>query len=160
MVQFNKNVTEDKKTWGPGPWQKEPDLAEFEEHGLKCRIRRGPVGALCGYVGVPVGHPGYGASYNGPNDYYSLDENTIWWRRYINKIPEYAIAGIEVHGGLTYGSDEKDGYYWFGFDCAHAGDLCPQIVAMTGDAHGDTYKDFHYVTEEVKSLAKQLAAIK
>lgn len=57
-------TTIDKSTWGPGPWQEEPDKIQYvdEATGLPCLIvRNGPtIGALCGYVGVLPGHPLHG----------------------------------------------------------------------------------------------------
>lgn len=159
---------EDKKNWAPGPWQDEPDSKEWtdEDTGFKCAIRRGPVGAWCGYVGVPTDHPAFGLSYNGPEGIWDLDDNTKWWRKHVNRLPDYWIYDINVHGGLTYakeGKDSKDRTYWFGFDCAHAGDICPKLDAIIERpppySHGDVYRDIDYVTEQVKSLAKQLAAI-
>jgi hypothetical protein len=82
----------------------------------------------------------------------------------------------DVHGGLTYSNKccEKSGIchvpapgmpddvWWFGFDCAHGGDLVP---GMSHSPHefmmGQTlvsYKNLEYVTREIKSLAEQLAA--
>lgn len=55
----------DKSTWGEGPWTSEPDRLEFETAcGLTGLVLRGPLGALCGYVGVPPGHPLYKVHYN------------------------------------------------------------------------------------------------
>lgn len=55
---------EDKKSWGPGPWQMEPDRKEWRYKGLPCLALRGPVGAWCGYVGVSEGHALYGIRYS------------------------------------------------------------------------------------------------
>ena len=68
----------DKSTWGDGPWQAEPDKKQWSDPatGLPCLIVRGPVGALCGYVGVSPDHPLYGKGHD------DLD--------------------VEVHGGLTF----------------------------------------------------------
>ena len=55
-------ATVDKSTWGPGPWQDEPDKEQWAdpETGYACLIKRSPrSGGLCGYVGVPEGHPWY-----------------------------------------------------------------------------------------------------
>lgn len=60
--------TADKSTWGEGPWQDEPDKVQWqdEETGYPCLIVRNPhMGFLCGYVGVPPGHPAHGLSYDG-----------------------------------------------------------------------------------------------
>lgn len=55
----------DKTAWGAGPWLFEPDLVFWRDKltRLPCLIRRGPVGALCGYVGVGRRHPMYGLKY-------------------------------------------------------------------------------------------------
>jgi hypothetical protein len=65
-------------------------------------IMRGPV-SVNAYVGVRPGHPLYGLDYN------SLD--------------------VRCHGGLTYASEGTGeilpaGFWWFGWDYAHAGDKC------------------------------------
>lgn len=46
-----------------GPWTGEPDKAQWVDAAtnLDCLIVRGPLGALCGYVGVPFEHPLHGA---------------------------------------------------------------------------------------------------
>lgn len=145
----------DKTTWGDGPWQDEPDKVTWIDPatGLSCMIRRSPgiTGALCGYVGVPEGHPLYGASYQEPD--------------------------LDVHGGLTY-SDKCDGdeqhgvchvpepgqtgeVWWFGFDCAHIMDLMPAMAAREVErgwaSTGGTYRTVDYVRAEVESLAAQIA---
>jgi hypothetical protein len=153
-------TTVDKSTWGPGPWQSEPDKMQWEDPttGLPCLIHRNGMGSLCGYVGVPRGHPYYGSSYD--------------------DVP------VDVHGGLTYAAKcdpgaseehgichvvrpgEPDDVWWFGFDCAHAGDLSPEMEAnlkslqmpSISKAWGsDRYRDVPYVIGEVTMLAHQLA---
>jgi hypothetical protein len=159
--------TIDKTSWGPGPYQDEPDKVQFadEATGLPCLIRRvEALGSLCGYVGVPEGHPWHG------QDYDNVD--------------------ADVHGGLTFAGaggggdeatsichkpepDEPDTVYWLGFDCGHGGDLFPamqsdyaQAVAMMSAIVGGTgigrrssgaYRDLAYVKSELASLARQAA---
>lgn len=90
---------------------------------------------------------------------------------------------LDAHGGITY-SDACQGpichtplpnerrVWWFGFDCAHAGDLVPgmeKIHAETDRMLGrttppsyrlrDTYKPMAYVRENVTALAAQLDRI-
>lgn len=158
----------------PGPWNSEPDRLEFEEHGLPCLMRRGPLGAWCGYVAVPLGHPYYGKE----------------------------GRDLDVHGGVTFmgtcqgdichtpKEGAPDNVWWFGFDCAHAWDLVPWFVAQEQrdkwpalavdelgqtiyvtspfaelaelkDKHHlfaqDTYRDVDYVKGQCKELAEQLA---
>jgi hypothetical protein len=134
----------DKSTWGPGPWQDEPDKVQWQDEatGLPCLIVRGPSGAWCGYVGVPRPHPSYGEDYD-----------------YVN---------VEVHGDLTYAgkcqghgrichlveAGEDDDVWWLGFDCSHSWDFSPGYRSrMDGD---ETYRDQAYVAAEVENLAKQL----
>lgn len=150
----------DKSAWGPGPWQGEPDKKQWTDQatGLPCLIKRNGGGALCGYVGVPEGHPWYLADYNDPEPY------------------------PEVHGGLTYADfcmeegdqaetichipepGEPDNVWWLGFDCAHLGDLSPAYKQYWADAGipmspRETYKTVAYVMTECASLAKQAAEV-
>ena len=156
----------DKTGWGDGPWQAEPDKRQWQDKatGLPCLIVRNPIGALCGYVGVPAGHPVHGKGYDD--------------------------VDVGVHGGLTFADrchegaeehsichkpapGESDDVWWLGFDCAHAGDLSPQHAATMREIRvmpefrrlpspymrDDTYKDIAYVEGEVQRLAAQLAAL-
>jgi len=68
----------DKSEWPRGVWDHEPDKVQWqdEDTGLPCLIVRNPVGALCGYVGVPEGRPCHGK--------------------------EYDTVDVECHGGLTF----------------------------------------------------------
>jgi hypothetical protein len=52
----------------------------------------------------------------------------------------------------------SDDVWWFGFDCAHLGDLAPGMLRAGFDGfQGDVYRDVNYVAREVTSLAAQLA---
>ena len=142
----------DKSTWPRGEWEDEPDKAQWvdKETGLDCLIHRGPMGSLCGYVGVPETHPLFGKSYDD--------------------------APGDVHGGLTFANacgpqDAETGrgichieegaankkVWWFGFDCAHSGDLCPS-PRMPRLSHFETYCRISYVKTQTEYLAHQLAA--
>lgn len=115
------------------PWESESNELSFEAHGLKCYLRRHPnYWHWCGYVGVPEGHPLYE---NGEED-------------------------LDVHGGITYAAfgkphGEADGLWWFGFDCAHSGDLCPKMMWH----EYDVYRTIEWVEAEARKLAKQLMEI-
>lgn len=132
-----------------GPWMDEPDKIQWldEDTQMPCLIVRGPSGALCGYVGVNHTHPHFQKDYNDPE--------------------------VSVHGGLTFASkcqetkddneiavchkveeNEDDNVWWFGFDCAHVGDLCPKNNHYKYE--GDSYKTVEYVKAQVESLAQQL----
>jgi hypothetical protein len=130
------------------PWEKEPDNEEWvdQNSGYKCTVwRHGTLGHLNGYVAIPKGHPLYGNSYD------KVDSD---W--------------VDAHGGLTYSDKDSDTGEWvFGFDCSHAGDLSPKLVATlleytdTDISHHmrDTYRTFEWVKEQVVDLASQLKLI-
>ena len=71
------------------------------------------------------------------------------------------IDGVHVHGGLTYAGTEDDGIHWFGFDCAHAGDLSPGILihlleTRMGEYNylrGEEYRTWDYVKTEIERMA-------
>lgn len=144
----------DKSGWGEGPWQDEPDRAEWRHAGLPCLAIRNRLGAWCGYAAVPRSHPYYGM--------------------------HHEMTDLDAHGGLTYtglchggichvpAPGEPDDVWWFGFDCAHAFDFTPalneipEIVALRAQYHTppeweDVYRPLAYVQAETNKLAEQLA---
>lgn len=76
----------------------------YWEDGYWCRVRQTGMGAWCGYVALTPRHP--------------------WFNQ------DYAEIPVDIHGGLTYGESEPDGYYWIGFDCAHWGDYIPMLAEL------------------------------
>ena len=125
----------------PGEWVNEPDKITwfFPEYNLMGMIVRSEwAGHLCGYIGVPKNHPLQGFHYDN--------------------------APGSVHGGWTYANSceghichnalpsEPEHVYWFGFDCAHCGDLSPKLNYTTG-----TYKNIYYVAKELAEVAPDLA---
>ena len=96
---------------------------------IECLIRRNTTLALCGYVVI-----------TSDNKLFGLDYDTI-----------YSKVNTSVHGGLTY-SDEGDGGWVIGFDCAHAGDLCPAFPYYDG-----VYRTKEYVIEECERLAESVS---
>lgn len=135
----------DRDRWPVGPWDGEPDRVEWRSHGMPCLAVRNRMGAWCGYVAVGAGHPDHGR--------------------------DYSDVDADVHGGLTYSdrcagpichvpkAGEEDAVWWLGFDCAHAGDLVPALVATIGRGMfgADRYRSLAYVRAEVERLAEQLA---
>ena len=128
-----------------GPWSSEPDKMHWidEVTGLDClAVRNAVMGHWCGYVGVGPEHRLY------RHNYQEVD--------------------VMVHGGLTFSDVCQDSddpakgvchraalgrpehVWWFGFDCAHFGDLLP------GLDHGGQYRSIDYVRHECGSLATQL----
>ena len=159
-IEFSPHLNEERKLWPPGEWDQEPDLVEWRDEatGYPCLVVRGPMGSLCGYVGVPEGHPAHGKDYDS--------------------------VGAHAHGGLTFSDTcggnichvpqpgESDHVWWLGFDCAHSGDECPRLIPTyrkveedlrkkypgmyEGSVRGDTYKPIAYVQAECTELAAQL----
>lgn len=161
--------TRDKCEWERGPWDNEPDKVQMRDEvtGLPCLIVRGPSGALCGYVGVPAGHPWHGVHYNNVGLYEGPDRYDPDWYP-------------EVHGGLTYSDScrhdessaegichvpqngEADDVWWLGFDCAHLHDytrMSSPASFRERDPHSaDVYRDIEYVKAECAKLASQAAS--
>ena len=136
----------DKSKWGDGPWQTEPDRKEWQHAGFQCLIVRVEShGGLCGYIGVPPGHPWHGKPYH--------------------------EVEADCHGGLTYASEcrgavchvpapgEPENLWWLGFDHAHAWDFSPARSARYSLSRSadEVYRDMEYATKGVESLAEQAA---
>ncbi len=119
-------------------WENEPNEKRFNYRGFDCVILRHKESKhLCGYVAIPQIYTEiYGVSY---------------WDLEIN-----------AHGGLTYSGKDAirfDEKFWtIGFDCAHAGDLCPSLIEISPHfkRFGETYKNINYVEKECKSIVDQI----
>jgi len=135
------------------PWEDEPDHAEWVQYisGYKCRISRNEVtGTLCGYVGIPKEHRFWGVNYDGHRELEDIADN--------------------VHGGLTYSQQGDDGWWYFGFDTAHADDFAPKMVEDLIGLGGDlslksrlfnywdcaNYKTWEFVEDQIHWLGKRL----
>lgn len=100
----------DREGWGPGPWEGEPDIELWRTGGYACLVARHPhFGCLNGYVGLPPTHSLYGE-------------------------PVTEFRGFRAHGGITFAGrlDQrfcKGDLWWLGFDCGHAFDIAPAIMA-------------------------------
>lgn len=147
MVQTTIKFNEEQKLkWGKGKWVNEPDIVEWKDVDtqLHCMVIRHEVGWLCGYVGV-------------------TKESALFGRHYDDAV----LRGIEVHGGLTFSGNIKrsvidnidESLHWFGFDCAHFGDYVPFMAhaGLPDVMRISIYRDVYYVSEQVRSLATQLA---
>jgi hypothetical protein len=147
----------DKTAWGEGPWQHEPDRAEWRDEatGLPClALRHEHYGHWCGYVAIPADHP-----WNDADDLYD----------------------VETHGEITYGParcqpereerlpwlrvchtpqpGESDDVRWVGFDCGHQGYHDPDYEPGSDwNPRGATYRDLTYVEAQCALLAKQAKA--
>lgn len=112
-------------------WRTEPPAADWVDTntGLRCRARRNSVGAWCGYLALPVGHP---------------------WT-------EDAPDDVKVHGALNIQGRHTDtgDTLWIGFDCAHIGDFRPYESDNPPNA---VYRTLAYVKQECAALAAQVVA--
>jgi hypothetical protein len=119
-------------------WLDEPNLEVWLDRETQlfcCVLRQSHSGHLCGYVGVPAEHRYYREEYG--------------------KLP--GEVHESCHGGLSfYGSTlnflHEPRLWWFGFDCAHHGDLSP----LHPRHFEGVYRNFAYVRKNVLSLAKAL----
>lgn len=161
-AMFDEHGRMRKEFWGEGPWQSEPDRLEWHAHGFPCLAVRGPVGAWCGYVGLPRRHPLYG------RDYDLAEEH-----------------GISAHGGITFGGfcggaichNDPERVYWIGFDCAHYQDLSPALRATMRHIAPEltklhekleldrvfgteVYRTLEFVRRETEELARQLKSVR
>ena len=159
----------DKTRWraGHGVWDDEADKIQFVDAttGFDCLIVRVPhTGSLCGYVGVSEAHPLFGKEY----DFCPISCGAL----YCEHCPDHVL---NAPGGITFSNfcQEHDNglpevchvaqtgrperAYWFGFDCAHAGDLMPAIGRIhEGDRYKDVYRDANKVHVGCANLAVEL----
>jgi len=122
-----------------------------------------------GYVSVPPTHPFFGKEYNQDSGLALPPETEIGKRGpidvFVNSFKETCDVGFlfDVHGGITYSRSGKDypvennpdENWWFGFDCAHLGDLREGETASPWEPMA-THKSLAYVEDECESLADQL----
>lgn len=176
----------DRSGWAKGPWDGEPDRAEWEHAGLPCLAVRNDSGAWCGYAAVPPSHPLHSVNYGDEASALSarlealkerpVQESDLTVARMLSmltgSLSPTPDTVIDVHGGLTYSGacagricrvpkpGEPDNVWWFGFDCAHSGDLIPRLRARIGrlDEY-ETYRDLAYVQAQTNALAEQLAGL-
>jgi hypothetical protein len=117
-----------------------------QSEGIRTVVLRGPA-SVNAYLGVPVGHPLAGGSY----DDLSLD----------------------VHGGLTFGGTFKEfpGWYFYGWDYAHAGDKMlhtREVIAIIGEDRDGRYwspedviseaRDAEYDFRKLVRLAERISS--
>ena len=148
--------------------ENEPNSLDFTSHGLQCALRRGPMGAWCGYVAIGAEHPLFRVDYSEPHECLA----PLWRKRQGEPVGNAGIipliccqgeprmdVALAVHGGVTYAEDhcpldEPDGQWWIGFDCNHAGDYAPGLPSI-----GEVYRTIHYARGECEAMAGQLAKL-
>ena len=153
-------------------WETEPDREEFVHAELPCLILRGPMKALCGYVGVPPSHPVYQKSYNDINVevHGGLTFSHIGGFKEIYRKPSFKPpmqppdcprdspemikwlieTGNYLHETciverLEPNPEDKwpKGFWWVGFDCAHDGDYVPGLDDLPVKISFNSYAVYH-----------------
>jgi hypothetical protein len=148
----------DKKTWGPGPWQDEPDKEQWvdKETGFPCLLVRNDAGSLCGYVGVAEGHPWHSRRFEEINPVPGVHREMSY-----SNLCQPAPEGEGVcHEAAP---NEPDELWWVGFHCANLWDLQPGYRATLETVlptilhgrlfKGQTYRTAEYVKEQCTLLA-------
>jgi len=141
-----------KEGWGEGPWQEEPDKIQWEDPltQLPCLIVRSDLlGSLCGYVGIPEGHPWFGLASK------HIDANVHGGVTYSGLCDHET----EAAGSICHMADDGIKRWWVGFDCAHWDDVRPAMYARTRIyfmPEESTYKTVAYVKHECANLASQV----
>jgi hypothetical protein len=185
MFPYPPHPGPDMSRWPDGPWKQEPAAESWIDSRTKLNcaiIRHDHFGTLCGYVAVEPGHPLHGkhyAEYIKPPK--GWGDNTVIGRDFgvldifvaamDDERPEdqYPVSMVlPAHGGIGYSAEDTEGFWWFGFDCAHAGDLAPgmqQNLMMNAALRAllrreETYRDFDYVRGIVTRLAWALHALR
>lgn len=162
---------------------------EFEHAGYKCVVIFQASGHRCGYVGIPKTHRLYGEDYG---NYLDIKKSDIGDREVSGIFPLFLAclddderikieAYFQCHGGITYSGGGKGSEYpiesdlwWFGFDCAHAGDKKDyktvydkfpnerervkrlEEIENMYPIEDDVIRTEEYVADECKRLAEQL----
>lgn len=128
---------DDKPEFPKGGWCDEDDMRVYTEREYQLFIMRiFSMGHLCGYIEVPG---------------------------VLNEMIGQKV--FDVHGGITFSAKSEDyserhpmstflrkDHIVLGFDCAHAGDLIPQLWPS---ASGE-YRNMAYVLAELVNLMNQI----
>lgn len=154
----------------------EPDYYHSCAFGLPYYLRRNPMKAWCGYVGVPSTHPHYGLSYTDRVMYEAKDQITVGQKSPVNILVAAFTADsktvsldvlYDCPGGLTWADnraalERPDGYWYFGFDCSHYNDYSPKdamsdLIDPAYWKDDRVYRTFAYANAGAVHLANQLS---
>jgi len=160
------------------PWLSEPNEIDFidEDSGYPCVMRRNPMGAWCGYVGLTVKHPWFGMKYGDKvkppgtlERAVNQDEIGVFnifiamfgGESVDEKGMDLALC-VRCHGGITfsdqaYWNQEDTTFWWLGFDCAHCDDYQPKLFNICPELPKfGVYRDEAYVRKVLKMMCADL----
>lgn len=135
---------------GEGPWQDEPDKAQWTDDptDLDCLIVRNRAGSLCGYVGVPPGHPWHGMPFQDvPTD---VNGRELSFSGLCEEGAEDAPAVCHVPQ-----PGRPADVWWIGFHCSYGMELSPRFDSeLPEDLRAlHRYRTFGYVQQQCADLA-------
>lgn len=126
-------------------------------HGLQYLIVQHPhSGHLCGYVRLPRTSQLYKVANKKKLGYKygkAISKKKTTVRRGYDARD---IEGLRVHGDITFAGTKPHKFargYWIGFDCAHAGDLCP---APSRSDEFSVFRTPEFVRQQLALLAAQV----
>ena len=134
----------------------------------------------CGYVALEKDHPLYGVSYGEkhPALRWDLLEGAQTGDRGVFSLLKASLRDegdtttspdvfFDVHGSITYASEgddypaKGDGLWWYGFDCAHAGDLTQRDLREGWKSEADgVFRDEAFCIAQCEKLAEQLEMVR
>jgi hypothetical protein len=155
----------------------------WQHKGNTCVVVMTDQGHRCGYVGITPDHPLYGKDYLEPAEVLMkyLDElkGSVIGKRGIISVLCWDQESMRpdvffnVHGGITYSGGDpeypipQENTWWFGYDCAHAGDA--KDLSVVSDKMrqieeeyptGGVLRTLEYCIAECESLSEQLDRVK
>lgn len=135
-----------RASWTPGAWQDEPDIVEWRAPGIPypLLIVRGRTGCLCGYVGLPKGHPLHGM--------WQGDRTRFTW----SESPEEINAAFQC-GGVYVPTGEPPTCWWLGFHCGAMHELMPAVPLPAEPVGGRSYVSLDEVRTRVEELGLALS---
>ena len=131
---------------------------EWKSWGFLCMVIAQPLGHRCGYVGIGRYHRLFGVDYG---------QESALLKELDSPLGTTPESYFQAHGGITFAGTLKEhaGYWFFGFDCAHASDQPDPELLTEGDMvvreimlrdRGGTVRSLVYVVSECEKLAQQL----
>ena len=180
-VIYASKDTKDKM--GLGVWLYEEDFIQFHYNHSRvdtyfeanspivvvpgssflCMAQRGPLQNWNGYVGVGQDSALFGLSYGELGERFGWDIPAHGGLTIANTILPFKRNEKRPHEQLRYVHNQKGWArkkWFFGFDCAHSGDLIPnkEMQRFTSLMSGE-YRDQKFIIERIKALAAHLLKI-